>query len=95
MTPANIAMMIVIPAVLLGALAFVLSSGRMSRPLRRRVELFLMAILFPAFLAFWGWQVLEAAQAGHKPLLITLLVVTIAAVAWSGVSTFRKWRRAD
>jgi hypothetical protein len=93
MPPANAALIIGIPAAALAGLTVVLSSGRMSRPLRRRVELFLMALAFPAFIGFWGWQAIEASHT-HAPILISLLVAIIGLTAWSGVNTFRKWRRA-
>jgi hypothetical protein len=92
-TPANAALVIGAPAAVLAVLTFVLSSGRMSRPLRRRVELFLMALAFPAFIGFWGWQAIQASH-GHAPILISLLIAVIRLTAWSGVNTFRKWRRA-
>ena len=48
--------MAMVPLALLLVLAFVLLSGRMSETVRKRVELGLILIAYPALILTWAWQ---------------------------------------
>lgn len=67
--------MSILPLALLLVLAFVLLSGRMSETLRKRIELGLTLILYPAFLLTWAWQALEYQQQGDWFRFSAMLVL--------------------
>lgn len=56
--------MAIVPLALLLMLAFVLLRGRMSEGVRRRAELGLTLILYPAFILNWAWQAWNDEQQG-------------------------------
>jgi hypothetical protein len=53
-----------VPLALLLVLGFVLLSGRMSQSLRKRVELGLILIVYPALVVTWAWQAWDDQRAG-------------------------------
>lgn len=55
MTTLNVLVMLAIPLALLGVLAIVLVSGRLRPQTRRKVELALLAVLYPALTVFFLW----------------------------------------
>ena len=56
--------MAIVPLALLLVLAFVLLSGRMSEAVRKRVELALILIVYPALILTWVWKVWDDQRAG-------------------------------
>ena len=55
MTTLNVLVMLAIPLALLGVLAIVLVGGRLRPQTRRKVELALLAVLYPALTVFFLW----------------------------------------
>ncbi len=56
--------MAIVPLALLLVLAFVLLSGRMSETVRKRVELCLILIAYPALILTWAWQARDDQRVG-------------------------------
>ena len=54
--------MALVPLALMLVLAFTLLSGRMSETTRKRVELGLILIVYPAFILTWAWQAWDYQQ---------------------------------
>lgn len=80
MIPAMVFMAIV-PLALMLVLAFVLLSGRLSEATRKRVELGLILIVYPAFVLTWAWQAWEAQRSGDWAVFgLNLVLVCLFAV---------------
>lgn len=56
--------MAIVPLALLLMLAFVLLKSRMSEGTRKRAELGLTLVFYPAFILSWAWQAWEYQQQG-------------------------------
>ena len=67
-----------IPLALLLVLAFVLLSGRMSETVRKRVELGLILLAYPAFVLTWAWQAWDAQRANDWAGVGLNLVLVVA-----------------
>ena len=97
MTALNIFAICAIPLALLGVLAIVLISGRLSPTMRLRVELGVAAFFYPAIIVFFAWTVWRA----WDPTSRLSWVMAAIAVAFSlmiglqGSSVVRKLRNAD
>ncbi|WP_332677764.1 hypothetical protein [Brevundimonas sp.] len=77
-----------VPLALLLVLGFVLLSGRMSETVRRRVELGLILIAYPAFILTWAWQAWEYQQEGDW-FMVSIMLVLIGSFAVQFVLALR------
>lgn len=71
----------IVPLALLLVLAFVLLSGRMSETVRKRVELGLILIAYPAFILTWAWQAWDSQRVSDwAGFGLNLILVCVFAV---------------
>ncbi|KQY75262.1 hypothetical protein [Brevundimonas sp. Root1423] len=77
-----------VPLALLLVLGFVLLSGRMSEAVRRRVELGLILIAYPAFILTWASQAWAYQQEGDW-FMVSIMLVLIASFAVQFVLALR------
>ncbi|MFC5344324.1 hypothetical protein ACETK8_17580 [Brevundimonas staleyi] len=97
MTPLNILVMLAIPLALLGVLAIVLISGRLSPQTRLKVELGLATVFYPATILFFAWV---AWQSWDPTSRLSWMMAAITAafavmIGLQGLSIVRKLRQRD
>lgn len=86
-----IVFMVMVPLALLLVLAFNLLKDRMSEMVRKRVELGLILIIYPAFILTWAWQAWDYQQRSDWPgfwlklALVVLFTIQFVSAARSGV----------
>ncbi len=94
MTSPTVILTLAIPVGLAGIIGLILLSGSLKPSLRRGLELFLLAIFYPVFILFFGWQTVRGAVDGDM-FGAVLNAVLVGLITFQGWQLMRRRTRAD